>query len=57
MNTLLTDYYSNKGKFPQKLLSKLINLAQDMVDITKAPVCSIKPAGDGSHIVQLGNIY
>lgn len=47
MNQMLTDYYVNKARNPQKLLSEMINIAQDMVQITKAPTCSIKPAGDG----------
>jgi len=48
MNSLLTEYYLNKGKHPQKLLLEMINLAQNMISITKAPVCSIKQ-GDGPY--------
>lgn len=48
MNMLLTDYYAGKVKTPQKLLTELINLAQDMVEITRAPVCSIKQGTEGS---------
>lgn len=59
MNSLLTDYYLNKGKHPQKLLTELINLAQDMVDLSKVPILTIKPANDSisNQIIQLGNIY
>lgn len=59
MNTLLTDFFANKGKFPQKLLTELITLAQDTIEITRVPVCHIKPATDGTQnqIVHLGNVY
>jgi hypothetical protein len=42
MNQYLNEYYLNKGKYPQKYLNDLIALAQNMVNISKAPVCSIK---------------
>lgn len=48
MNMLLTEYYAGKGKTPQKLLQELALLAADMVEISRAPVCTIKPAGDGT---------
>ncbi len=58
MNQMLNEYYMNKGKHPQKLLNELIQLAQDQVHISKAPVCSIKASADGSNqIIQLGNLY
>lgn len=60
MNQYLNEYYLNKGKYPQKYLNDLIALAQNMVNISKAPVCSIKSQGEGSNqtqVIQLGNLY
>jgi len=60
MNQYLNEYYLNKGKYPQKYLNDLIALAQNMVNISKAPVCSIKAQGEGSsqtQVIQLGNLY
>ncbi|CDW85417.1 ccr4-not transcription complex subunit 10 isoform x4 [Stylonychia lemnae] len=59
-NLFITEYYANKCKFPQKYLSDMVNLAQDMVQITKAPVCSIKAVqenGLSQQLVQFGNLY
>jgi len=49
MNLFLNDYYLNRGRNPQKLLSEMINLAQDMVSISKAPVCWITSNNDGTN--------
>lgn len=61
MNSHLTEYYTNRGRQPQKLLSELITLATDMVDITKAQSCQIKllnsGGSEGQMMVQLGNVY
>jgi len=60
MNLFLNEYYVNKGRYPQKNLNDLISLAQNMVNISKAPVCSIKSVGEGSaqaQVIQLGNLY
>jgi hypothetical protein len=31
VNSSLNDYYANKGKYPQKLLTELITASQDLV--------------------------
>lgn len=60
MNQYLNEFYINKGRYPQKYLNDLISLAQNSVNITKAPVCSIKNVGEGTNqtqVIQLGNLY
>eukprot|EP00347_Sterkiella_histriomuscorum_P018969 403343469 len=59
-NVLITQYYAEKCKFPQKYLNDLTNLATDMVQITKAPNCSIKQVtenGVTQNLIQIGNQY
>lgn len=44
-NMALLDYYTNKGKTPQKLINDLIALTTEMCSIPQAvPSCSIKPS-------------
>lgn len=50
-NILLTDYYQNKGQFPQKYLNELQKLASQSMhpSLESAPKCQI--ASDGNQIV------
>ena len=60
MNLCLNEYYVNKGRYPQKHLNDLISLSQNMVNISKAPICSIKSVGEGTgqtQVIHLGNLY